>query len=299
MSGGISLLIVLLSVVNIAAMLWLLWWTRKRRDDSAATEPTTGHVWDADLREYNNPLPLWWLYTFLISIVFAVVYLALYPGLGNYQGSLGWTSARQHQAQQQSIEAEAQRVLAPFAGLTVAELRMSPAALVVGHNLYADNCTLCHGSDAEGATGFPNLTDRDWLWGGDPDAVVASITAGRTGVMVGWRAALGGDAGVNDVVAEVLALAGRSSPLAGDAARGKALYSTICIACHGAAGKGNPALGAPDLTDNIWLYGGSVDAIRDVIANGRQGQMPAQGEKLSEVKLRLLAAYVLSLGNGG
>jgi cytochrome c oxidase cbb3-type subunit 3 len=298
MSSGYHLLVVALAVGNILAMLWLLWWTRKRRVGTGVNQPTTGHVWDGDLSEYNNPLPRWWLFSFLISIAFAVVYLALYPGLGSYRGSLQWTSARQHQAQQQALEAEAQRVLAPFAAMSVNQLRRNAAALAVGHNLYADNCTLCHGSDAQGATGFPNLTDRDWLWGGDPDAVVATITNGRTGVMIGWRDVLGGDAGVNDVVAYVLSLSGRRSPQAGKAARGKELYDVNCVACHGADGKGNQALGAPNLADNIWLHGSSASSIRDVIAAGRQGQMPAQGGRLSELKLRLLAAYVLSLGDG-
>jgi cytochrome c oxidase cbb3-type subunit III len=298
MSSGYHLLVVVLAVANIAAMLWLLWWTRKRRVDPKSSQPTTGHVWDGDLSEYNNPLPRWWLFIFLISIAFSVVYLALYPGLGNYQGNLHWTSARQHQAQQQAVEAEAQRVLAPFNQLSVDELRRNPAALAVGRNLFASHCILCHGSDGQGATGFPNLTDSDWLWGGDPASVVTTITGGRTGIMVAWRDALGGDAGVNDVLAYVLSLSGRSSREAGDALHGKVLYESICIACHGADGKGNQALGAPNLTDNIWLHGSSVANIRDVIANGRQGQMPAQGGVLSELKIRLLAAYVLSLGNG-
>lgn len=297
MSSGFSLLVVLLSVVNIVAMVWLLWWTRKRRDESAAA-PTTGHTWDGDVTEYNNPLPRWWLFTFLISIVFAVAYLILYPGLGNYRGSLGWSSEDQHARSQAAMAAESQRVLAPFASATVAELRSNAAALAVGRNLFADNCTLCHGSDGRGATGFPNLTDREWQWGGEPDSIVTTISAGRTAVMIGWKDVLGGDQGVKDTTAFVLSLSGRTSTV-GDAARGKTLYEANCIACHGPTGAGNPLLGAPNLTDSVWLYGGSPSAVRDVIANGRQGQMPAQADKLSEVKIRLLAAYVLSLGDGG
>jgi cytochrome c oxidase cbb3-type subunit III len=299
MSPGYHLLVIMLAIGNIVAMLWLLWWTSQRQVESPPGEATTGHAWDGDLREYNNPMPRWWLFVFLISIAFSMAYLALYPGLGNYQGTLQWTSARQHQAQQQAAEAEAQRVLAPFNKLSVDQLRKDPAALAVGRSLFASNCILCHGSDAQGATGFPNLTDQDWLWGGDAETVVATITGGRTGIMVGWREALGGDAAVNDVVAYVLSLSGRASPQAGNVTHGKELYASICIACHGVDGKGNQALGAPNLTDNIWLHGSSVAAIRDVIANGRQGQMPAQGGRLSELKVRLLAAYVLSLGNGG
>jgi len=298
MSPGLSVFVVVLTALNIIGAMWLLWWMRKRHGDEAgAGADTTGHVWDGDLREYNNPLPRWWLWLFVLSIVFALAYLVLYPGLGSWRGTLNWSSISQHEAQQRAAEAQVRQVLAPFASLTIEQLRSNPAALAVGRNLYDDNCTLCHGSDARGAPGFPNLTDKDWLWGGAADVVENSITAGRTGVMIGWRAALGGDSGIEDTLAYVLSLSGRKVP-AGDIVHGKQLYTTNCIACHGEDGRGNQALGAPNLTDQIWLYGGSVNAIRDVIANGRQGQMPAQSDRLGPDRIRLLAAYVLSLGDG-
>jgi cytochrome c oxidase cbb3-type subunit 3 len=254
-------------------------------------------VWDGDLRELNNPLPRWWLWLFIITIVFALGYLVLYPGLGSYRGTLGWTSISQHEAEQRESEARAQQILAKFAGKSVAELQHDKAALAVGRNLFNDNCILCHGSDARGAAGFPNLTDKDWLWGGGAETIETTITGGRTGVMIGWKDALGGATGVEDMVAYVLSLSGRSVP-AGDAANGKRLFMTNCIACHGEDGRGNLLVGAPNLTDHTWLHGGSVETIRDVIANGRTGQMPAQLDRLGAERIRLLAAYVLSLGDG-
>jgi cytochrome c oxidase cbb3-type subunit III len=298
MSSGISIYIIVLTALNIIGAMWVLWWMRKRRgDETRAGADTTGHVWDGDLREYNNPLPRWWLWLFILTTVFSLGYMVLYPGWGTWRGTLNWTSIAQHEAQQQVAEAQAQQILAPFASQSIEQLRSNPAALAVGRNLYDDNCTLCHGSDARGAMGFPNLTDKDWLWGGAPDAIETTIAAGRTGVMIGWRDALGGDGGVEDTVAYVLSLSGRSVP-AGNIANGKQFYTTNCIACHGEDGRGNPLLGAPNLTDQVWLYGGSVNTIRDVIANGRQGQMPAQSERLGADRIRLLAAYVLRLGDG-
>jgi cytochrome c oxidase cbb3-type subunit 3 len=296
MSSGLSLYIILLTSANFIGVTWLFWRMRKRRiGDSAAGGDTTGHVWDGDLREYNNPLPRWWLWLFFATMLFAVIYLVLYPGMGSWQGTLGWTSAKQHAALQQSLEAEAQKVLAPFAGKSVEDLRHDPAALKVGRNLFNDNCILCHGSDAGGATGFPNLADKDWLWGGSAENVEATISNGRQAAMVAWKDVLG-EQGVEDVLAYVLTLSGRSVP-AGDVAHGKEMFTTNCIACHGEAGTGNPLLGAPNLTDNTWLYGGSVAAVRESIAKGRLGQMPAQGERLGEQRVKLLAAYVLSLGD--
>lgn len=297
MSTGLSLFIISLTAANFIGVIWLFIRMRKRRPgESTAGAETTGHVWDGDLREYNNPLPRWWLWLFFISAAFMVVYLVLYPGLGAWQGTLGWTSAAQHAELQRKLEADAQKVLAPFAGQAVEQLRTNRAALAVGRNLFNDNCILCHGSDARGAPGFPNLTDKDWLWGGSPETVEASIASGRIAVMIPWKGALGGDQGVEDVLAYVLSLSGRSVP-AGDVAHGKALFAANCVVCHGENGQGNPLLGAPNLADNTWLYGGAVATVRETIANGRQGQMPAQGERLGPVRVRLLAAYVLSLGD--
>lgn len=298
MSHGFSIYVIALTALNIIGAMWLLWAMRKRQGSEASpSAETTGHVWDGDLREYNNPLPRWWLWMFILSVIFALIYLALYPGLGSYRGLLGWSAVGQHEAQQKVAEAQAQQVLARFAGKSVGELQHDPAALTIGRNLFANNCTLCHGSDAHGAAGFPNLTDRDWLWGGTPETVETTISEGRMGVMVPWRDVLGGAGGVEDVLAYVLSLSGRSVP-AGDVQHGQQLFMTFCTACHGADAHGNPLMGAPNLTDQTWLHGSSVSAIRDVISNGRQGQMPAWADRLGPERVRLLAAYVLSLGDG-
>ena len=296
MTPGLSAFIIVLTSLNIAGTVWLMLSMRKRSgEEPGPSSETTGHVWDGDLGEYNNPLPRWWLWLFFISVAFAIAYLFLYPGLGSYAGRLGWTSVGQHQQQQRASAAQAEQLLAQFAGKSVAELRHDPAALVVGRNLFANNCAQCHGSDGHGNPGFPNLADTDWLWGGAAEQVEATVTNGRQAAMPGWQPVLG-DSGVEDVLAYVLSLSQRQVA-AGDLAAGKALFMTNCVACHGEDGKGNPLLGAPNLTDQTWLYGGSVDAVRASIANGRQGQMPAQGERLGPTRVRLLAAYVLSLGN--
>jgi cytochrome c oxidase cbb3-type subunit 3 len=295
-STGLSLFIIVLTFLNIAGACWLMLAMRKRNPgESGPSAETTGHTWDGDLGEYNNPLPRWWLWGFFISVAFSLGYLALYPGLGSYTGTLGWTSARQHAELQQQAEAAAQQVLARFDGKAVEQLINDPLAHGIGRNLFANNCAQCHGSDGHGNPGFPNLADADWLWGGAAEQVEATVTNGRQAAMPGWQPVLG-DSGVEDVLAYVLSLSQRQVA-AGGVAAGKALFMTNCVACHGEDGKGNPLLGAPNLTDQAWLYGGSVDAVRTSIANGRQGQMPAQGERLGPTRVRLLAAYVLSLGN--
>lgn len=295
MSPGQSAFVIILTVLNIVGACWLMLSMRRRRGGDAAPGPeTTGHVWDGDLAEYNHPLPRWWLWLFFISVAFSVVYLVLYPGLGNFAGRLGWTSAAQHAALQRASEAQATQLMARFAGKSVAELRTDPEALKMGRNLFANNCAICHGADAHGNPGFPNLTDADWLYGGSPDQVEASIDNGHDGVMVAWQDVIGSD-GVENVLAYVLSLSGRAVP-AGDAAAGAKIFSTYCIACHGPDAKGNQLLGAPNLTDAVWLYGGSVDAVRTSIAKGRQGHMPAQLARLGPQRVKLLAAYVLSLG---
>jgi cytochrome c oxidase cbb3-type subunit 3 len=297
MSSGFSLYVTVLTVINIVAAMWLLWWMRKRRGETATTTDTTGHVWDGDLQEYNNPLPRWWLWLFVLTVIFAVAYLALYPGLGNTRGSLGWTSQRQWADMQAAQEKKAQAMLAQFANRPIEELSGDAAALTVGRNLFANNCAACHGSDGGGAVGFPNLRDGDWLWGGDAETIRTTIHEGRNGAMPGWESVLGAQ-GVDNVVAYVLTLSGRSAG-AGNAAEGKAQFELLCAACHGADGRGTPALGAPNLTDKVWLHGGSEATIHRVVSAGVQNAMPAQGERLGEERVRLLAAYVMSLGKSG
>ena len=294
MSSGMNLFVILLTVLNTLAAVGLLVWMRKRRGETQRTEDTTGHVWDGDLKEYNTPLPRWWLWLFVLSVIFAVGYVVLYPALGNVQGSLGWTSVKQWEALQAEQEAKAQVILARFADMDATQLVTDEQALTIGRNLFANECAACHGSDGRGATGFPNLTDADWLWGGDTEAIQTSILYGRMGVMAPWAEVLG-EQGVDDAVAHVLSLSGRESPI-GDASAGAQSFALYCAVCHGAAGEGNPMVGGPTLADNTWLHGGSVDAIRHTIAQGRQNNMPAQGERLGELRVKLLTAYVLSLG---
>lgn len=296
MSPAVSIFIIVLTALNTAAAVWLLVWMRKRRGEAERTSDTTGHVWDGDLREYNNPLPRWWLWLFVLSVVFAVVYVALYPGLGNMRGILGWSQVKEWQQMQAQQERQAQTILARFADREPLELAADPAAVAIGRNLFANNCAACHGSDGRGSTGFPNLTDADWLWGGDAETVRTSIAQGRVGIMAPWQEVLG-DQGVGDVSAYVMTLSGRKAS-AGDAAVGAAQYATYCVACHGPDGRGNMAVGAPNLTDGIWLHGGSEARIRETIALGRQNNMPAQESRLGDTRIRLLAAYVLSLGEG-
>ena len=294
MTLGHSIFIIVLTVANIAGALWLLWWTRRSPGEASSTDHTTGHVWDGDLVELNNPLPRWWLWLFIISVVFGVVYLFLYPGLGTYQGSLKWTSQSEHETQFRLNAARIEQTLAPYAASPVSDLANNPAAINIGRNLFLNNCATCHGSDGGGAPGFPNLSDQDWLWGGAPDTVVASIADGRTGIMPPWGEVLGAR-GVENVLAHVLSLQGRKLE-AGDVQAGAAKYAELCSACHGPEGKGNVLLGAPNLTDGIWLHGGSLAAVRASIEMGRNGAMPAHTVRLGETRVKLLAAYVLSLG---
>lgn len=294
MSPAVSAFIVILTVLNTVAAVGLLLWMRKRRGEAGRTTDTTGHVWDGDLREYNNPLPRWWLWLFVLSVLFAVVYVILYPGLGNFRGTLGWSQVQQFERMQAQQERQAQTILARFSGRDPMDLLSDPAAVAIGRNLFANNCAACHGSDGRGATGFPNLADGDWLWGGDAETVLTSIAQGRMGIMAPWQEVLG-DAGVGDTTAYVLTLSGRKATT-GDAAAGAAQFAMYCTACHGPDGRGNTAVGAPNLTDNIWLHGGSEAKIRETIALGRQNNMPAQEGRLGDTRTRLLAAYVLSLG---
>jgi cytochrome c oxidase cbb3-type subunit 3 len=295
MNPIVGVLVTILVLANIAACVWLLAAVRRRRGETSGTVETTGHVWDEDLRELNNPLPRWWLWSFVLTVIFGLGYLVVYPGLGNFAGIAGWSSQKQHRDQTVKADAVLARTLSPFERQSVTALSVNPDALRVGRNLFMNNCATCHGSDARGAPGFPNLTDKDWLFGGTPEAIVQTISYGRTSVMPAWHDVLGGDAGVEDVLAYVLSLSGRQVP-AGNVENGRGKFTAICAACHGADGRGNQALGAPNLTDRIWLNGGALTTVRETISNGRQAQMPAQLERLGETRVKLLAAYVVSLG---
>jgi len=298
MTTGWSLFVIILTVLNIAACFWLLRWTSKPRtaNEKIGGGADTGHVWDQDLREYNNPLPKWWLWLFYITIAFGVLYLALFPGLGNFAGMKGWTQSGQYAQERDAVEARAAQLLAPLAALPVAELVNNEQAMSTAHNLFQQNCAQCHGSDGGGAKGFPSLADADWQWGSDADSVVATIAQGRIAAMPAWGQVLG-EAGVDEAVAYVQALSGQPAD-ATLAAAGKVRFEQVCAACHGIDGRGNPLLGAPNLTDGVWLYGGDAAALKTTLMNGRNGQMPAWNDKLGEQRVKLLAAYATKLAAG-
>ncbi len=294
MSTGWTLFIVVLTAINIVGAVWLLWATSKRAPgEQAPGAETTGHVWDGDLREYNNPLPRWWLWLFYLSVLFGIGYLVLYPGLGGWRGTLGWTQEGQWRAEVAAADAAALSLFERFSSLGFDELRADQPAMQMGQNLYANYCATCHGSDARGAPGFPNLTDGDWLYGSGEETVTATIAYGRHGVMPPWGSVLG-EQGVEEVVAHVLQISGRAVPES-MAAAGAAKFATYCSACHGMDGTGVQAVGGPNLTDDVWLYGGTAETIREGIVNGRSNMMPAQLDLLGPDRVRLLAAYVLGL----
>jgi cytochrome c oxidase cbb3-type subunit 3 len=287
MSTFWSVFVMVLVAINVIGAVWLLFGNAKSGPDE-----TTGHTWDEDLTEYNKPLPMWWIGMFVLSVLFGIGYLVLYPGFGNTQGTLHWSSVKQHDAHVAAANARLEQLFAQFRDKDMAALESDAKALSIGHNVFANNCAMCHGSDARGAVGFPNLADDDWLYGKAPQTVITTITHGRNGVMPGWGAVVG-DQGVTELANYVRELSGQSHD-AKLAAAGKARYMTLCIACHGPTGTGNQALGAPNLTDGTWLYGGDLATIEATIRNGRNGRMPAWGEKLGPDRIRLVAAWVLS-----
>jgi cytochrome c oxidase cbb3-type subunit 3 len=295
MNSTVALIMVVLTIGNIVACLWLIWWTAKRRGDTSTNEPeTTGHEWDG-IKEWNNPMPRWWLGLFILTILFGGVYFFMYPGLGTYAGSGNWSSTAQLAKEQASAQAAFDARFSRVASTDIVALSKDTEAMAAAKNLFANNCAVCHGSDARGAKGFPNLTDDDWLWGGAPETIYETIAHGRKGVMPAWGAMLG-QQGVEEVAAYVLSLSGREAP-ADWIAAGKTRFETICVACHGIDGKGNQTLGAPNLTDNVWLYGHSMATLRETIGNGRNNEMPAHLPILGETKVKMMAAYVYGLSH--
>lgn len=301
MTQPASLFVIVFTLVNIAACGWLMWWTARTRgaqkpaESSTAEVDKTGHVWDGDLEEYNNPLPRWWLGLFILTIVFALAYLIWFPGLGNFTGTGNWSQYAAYEREMQKQQAKLEERLAAVKDKDLHDLSKDPGAMSMAKNLFGANCSTCHGSDARGAKGFPNLTDADWLWGSTEANVLESIGNGRHGVMPGWAAALG-DQGLNEVASYVVHMSGREAPKDWVAA-GESRYGAMCAACHGAEGKGNQLLGAPNLTDSVWLHGSDFNSIRATIANGRDNQMPAHSPLLGDTRVRLLAAYVMSIGS--
>jgi cytochrome c oxidase cbb3-type subunit 3 len=289
-----SLYVAGIALVGIVACLLLLYFSGKAKA-MTANDNTTGHVWDGDLREMNNPLPRWWVGLFLITIAFALGYLALYPGLGTNAGKLGWSSAGQYEAEVAKANKELEPLYAKFAGMPPEEVAKDPQAMAIGDRLFMNNCAQCHGSDARGSKGFPNLTDTDWLHGGTHDKIKETLVKGRMGNMPPMAAAVGSPEDVRNLAHYVLSLS-NSPHDALRASLGKPKF-VACAACHGPDGKGNQTIGAPNLADDIWLHGWGENAIIAMVNNGKVNQMPAQAGKLTDAQLHVLASYVWGLSN--
>jgi cytochrome c oxidase cbb3-type subunit 3 len=294
-SGFWTWWIIFFSVGGLIGCAWLVYWMSPGALKGPGEVQTMGHVWDETLAELDNPLPRWWLLMFYGLIVIALVYLLLYPGLGAFRGFLGWTNASQYEGEVQQAEERFKPVFDRYAREDLAVLAKNPEAMQSGGRLFQTYCAVCHGTDAHGAKGFPNLTDGDWLWGGDPPNIEATILDGRQASMPSWETILGKE-GVYNVVEHVRSLSGKEVDK-NRAASGKTQFAQACAGCHGPEGKGNPAMGAPDLTDSVWLYGGSHDEVLTTVRQGRQGRMPAFKDFLGDSKGHLLAAYVYSLSH--
>ncbi len=289
MSSAWSWYIIIGTILSMLGCFWLIVWTNKQRQSDEEIAESESHVWDEDIRELNNPLPMWWLWLFVLTLIFAGVYLVIYPGLGSYAGTSGWSQTNQYDQEIAAAEERYGPMFAQYGSMTVSDLVKDPQAMSMGQSLFSNYCSQCHGSTAQGARGFPNLTDGAWLYGGEPDNIEFTILHGRSGVMPALAPALGAD--LDAMISYVRALQDgqdTSSPA-------HAKYNTFCIACHGADATGNQALGAPNLTDDIWLYGSSESDIRQTLTDGRNGVMPANSSLLGADRARILAAYVYSL----
>ncbi len=289
MSSGWGVYISFFVALYFAGSIWLLVWQRKRRVEPGES---IGHEFDG-IVELDNPMPMWWLGTFVGSLIWGIGYLIAYPGMGNFAGALGWTQVGQYEAEMADAEAKYGPIYDKYAAMPIVDVAKDEAAVGMGARIFANNCATCHGSDARGSLGFPNLTDDDWKWGGDPADIKKTIIDGRTGMMPPFAPAVG-EENIGAVVAYVKSLSGTK----GDPsliATGEAKFKQVCIACHGIDGTGNKLLGAPNLTDDIWLYGDNDEAIADGLHNGRTGMMPAHGEILGERRAHIVAAYVYSL----
>ena len=301
-NGFWPLYVGLISLVSILACGWLLWAAGKATvmpQPTGQHDNTTGHVWDEDLRELNNPLPRWWMWLFIITVVFSLVYLVVFPGLGSFPGLMKWSTDSEHKQDVSRLREQVAPLYASFAAQPVEALVKNPAALALGERLFMNNCSQCHGSDARGSKSYPNLTNANAAWLGERggEHIVQTVTNGRIGVMPPMGAAIGGDPEISELSNYVLSLSG-SPHNEIKAFSGKARFAT-CAACHGVDGKGNKALGAPNLTDDYWLHGWGEAAIANIIKNGRNNVMPAQAPKLSAEQIHVVAAYVLSLSGSG
>jgi len=297
MSSGWSVYVIALIVITLVGCAWLLWTNRQAPVDKVGKGEPLPSEHDG-IQELNNPLPAWWTWLFVVTLAFGVMYLIAYPGMGAWAGVLGWTSQGQYQAEVARAEARYGPIFEEYAATPIPELLDEERAIDMGSRLFRNHCATCHGSDARGGKGYPNLTDDDWLHGGAPEQILTTIRMGRIGNMPALGAAIGGEEGVRAMAQYVLSLSGREHD-AELAARAAPQYATVCAVCHGPEGKGKPVMGAPNLTDDVWLHGGRVEDIEYQIANGRINQMPAHQALLSEEKIHLLAAYVYSLSRDG
>ena len=286
--------VAILTIVFVIWCAWLIGWSAKQGPQDVSDDDLVGHKWDGDLEEWNNPAPKWWLYLYFITIAWGLGFLLAMPGLGNFPGLLGWSSTGQYKAEVAAATERYEPIYEQFAAMPFEDLAKHPEALQLGASLYASYCTTCHGSDARGAKGFPNLADDAWLWGNSEAQLVQTIKSGRMGVMPTLAAGLGGDEGIDNMVSYVRSLSGLVE--ADDAAMSaQPMFVALCSACHTPDGTGNIILGAPDLTDESWVYGSSVADVRETIVNGRNGMMPAHGDLLGDNRTKILAAYVYSL----
>ncbi len=290
-SSGWSWYIIVITAAGLAFCIWLL--LASSKTTKMSDDGTTGHVWDGDLREMNNPLPRWWLWLFVITVVFSVLYLYLYPGMGSAPGSLKWSQEGQLAAEQEAAQAKLQPIFAKYQAMDAGQLAQDAEAMAMGQRLFLNNCAQCHGSDARGSKGFPNLADGDWLWGGELDTIKLTITNGRVGNMPPMAAAVGSAEDQRNLAHYVMSLSGSAHNNV-KAQLGKEKFAA-CAACHGPTGEGNTALGAPNLTDKTWLHGWGEDAILAMIQNGKHNVMPAQNKLLSAEQIHVLAAYVKNL----
>lgn len=283
-----------LTVVGILGCLLLLWITARKKV-APSTDNTTGHVWDEDLREMDNPMPRWWMWLFVLTIVFGFGYLAVYPGLGRFAGQFGWTQAGEYEAEMAKARTELAPLYARFSAMKTEEMAANPEAMAIGERLFMNNCAQCHGSDARGSKGFPNLSDNDWLHGGAPENIRETLEKGRMGTMPPMAAAVGSPEDIRNLAHYVLSLSGSPHDSL-RASLGKSKF-TACAACHGMDGKGNTALGAPNLTDDVWLHGWGEAAITAMVNHGKVNVMPAQADKLTEAQIDVLTAYVWGLSH--
>lgn len=283
--------IIILTSAQIVLLVWVLFGNRKTQSGELKT---TGHTYDG-LEEYDNPLPAWWFYMFVITILFGLGYLVFFPGMGKFEGLLGWTSVGQYEQRVAVADEKFRAMRDRYLALPIEEIAHDPTVRKMGKRLFGNNCAQCHGSDAGGALGFPNLTDDDWLYGGTAEAIDTTLHLGRRAAMPAWGSILG-EEGIDETSEYLLSLNNRNVDSA-KAEAGKARFGMFCAACHGADAKGNQMLGAPNLTNGIWLYGGSKAQISETLRNGRNGQMPAFADVLSEDKIHILAAWVYGLRN--